>query len=52
MVSTYDIRAKNITEPIQLIYKANVHQDTKEEWKNVKLRFSSSNPNTSGVALS
>lgn len=47
---TYDIRAKNITEPIQLIYKANVHQDTKEEWKNVKLRFSSSNPNTSGVA--
>lgn len=47
---TYDIRAKNISEPIQIIYKANVRQETKEDWKNVKLRFSSSNPNSSGVA--
>jgi hypothetical protein len=47
---TYDIRAKNINEPVQLVYKANVRQDTKEEWKNVKLRFSSSNPNSTGVA--
>lgn len=47
---TYDIRAKNISEPVQLIYKANVRQDTKEDWKDVKLRFSSSNPNNTGVA--
>lgn len=47
---TYDIRANNISEPIQIIYKANVRQETKEDWKNVKLRFSSSNPNSSGVA--
>lgn len=47
---TYDIRAKDISEPIQLIYKANVRQDTKVDWKNVKLRFSSSDPNVSGVA--
>lgn len=47
---TYDIRAKNINEPIELIYKANVRQDTKVDWKNVKLKFSSSNPKTSGVA--
>ncbi len=47
---TYDIRARNISEPIQIIYKANVRQETKEDWKNVKLRFSSSNPNSSGVA--
>ena len=33
---TYDIRAKNISEPVQLFYKANVRQDTKEDWKNVK----------------
>lgn len=46
---TYDIRAKNINEPVQLIYKANVKQDTKEDWDNVKLRFSSSDPNVSGV---
>lgn len=47
---TYDIRAKNINEPIQLIYKANVKQDTKVDWKNVKLKFSSAAPNQSGVA--
>ncbi len=47
---SYDIRAKNINEPVELIYKANVRQDTKEDWKNVKLKFSSSDPNVSGVA--
>jgi hypothetical protein len=47
---TYDIRAKNINEPVQLIYKANVKQDTRMDWNNVKLKFSSSNPNVSGVA--
>lgn len=47
---SYDIRAKSINDPIELIYKANVRQDTKEDWKNVKLRFSSSDPNKTGVA--
>lgn len=47
---SYDIRAKNINEPVQLIYKANVKQDTKEDWTNVKLKFSSADPNVSGVA--
>jgi len=47
---SYDIRAKNIDEPVELIYKANVRQDTKIDWNNVKLRFSSADPNTSGVA--
>lgn len=47
---SYDIRAKNINNPIELIYKANVRQDTKEEWKNVRMKFSSSDPNKTGVA--
>lgn len=47
---TYDIRAKNINEPIEIIYKANVKQDTKIDWNNVKLNLSSANPNISGVA--
>ncbi|MDP5105697.1 MAG: DUF4139 domain-containing protein [Polaribacter sp.] len=47
---TYDIRAKNINEPIEIIYKANIKQDTKIDWNNVKLRLSSGNPNISGVA--
>lgn len=47
---TYDIRAKNIEEPIELRYKANIRQNTKEEWKNVQLKLSSSNPNSGSVA--
>src|SRR5690554_1630997 len=47
---TYDIRAKTINDPIEIIYKANLRQDTKVDWENVKLAFSSSNPNSSGVA--
>ncbi len=47
---SYDIRAKNVNEPLQLIYKANVKQDSKVDWSNVKLKFSSADPNVSGVA--
>ncbi len=47
---TYDIRAKTINDPVEIIYKANLRQDTKVDWENVKLSFSSSNPNSSGVA--
>jgi hypothetical protein len=46
---SYDIRAKNVNEPIDIVYKANVKQDTKVDWKNVKLNLSSANPNISGV---
>lgn len=47
---SYDVRAKNVNEPIELIYKANVKQDTKVDWKNVKLKLSTGNPDLSGVA--
>jgi len=47
---SYDIRAKTVNEPIELVYKANVKQDTKIDWTNVKLTLSSANPNVSGVA--
>lgn len=46
---SYDIRAKNVNEPIDIVYKANVKQDTKVDWNNVKLNLSSANPNISGV---
>jgi uncharacterized protein (TIGR02231 family) len=45
----YDIRAINTKSPIQLNYKANVFQSTGEEWKNVKLKLSTANPNQSGL---
>ena len=46
---TYDIKVKNISLPAKLTYKANVRQSTNEDWKNVKLRLSSSDPNTSNT---
>lgn len=47
---SYDVRAKSISEPVLLIYRANVKQDTKVDWTDVKLKFSSADPNVSGVA--
>ncbi len=47
---SYDIRAKSISDPVELVYKANIMQNTKEEWKNVKLKVSSINPNLGNVA--
>jgi uncharacterized protein (TIGR02231 family) len=44
----YDVRAINTKNPLQLSYKANVFQGTGEEWKNVKLKLSTANPNLGG----
>jgi hypothetical protein len=44
---TYDIRVKDINSRLNLVYKANVKQQTKVDWINVKLSFSSSEPSTS-----
>ncbi len=44
----YDLRAIDTKKPVQLNYKANVYQRTGEEWKNVKLKLSTANPNQSG----
>lgn len=45
---TYDIRAKDVNSPINITYKANVAQQTGEDWKNVKLTLSTGNPSVSG----
>ncbi|HVW14008.1 MAG TPA: mucoidy inhibitor MuiA family protein [Mucilaginibacter sp.] len=45
---TYDIRAKNINSPISISYKANVSQQSGEDWKNIKLTLSTGNPTASG----
>jgi hypothetical protein len=47
---SYDVRAKSIADPLEIVYKANVHQDTKVDWKNVELTLSSGNPGLSGTA--
>ncbi|HYG03696.1 MAG TPA: DUF4139 domain-containing protein [Chryseosolibacter sp.] len=44
----YDLRAINTKSPVTLIYKANVFQNTGEEWKNVRLKLSTANPTLGG----
>jgi hypothetical protein len=46
---SYDIRVKSIDLPTNLTYKANIHQNTNEDWNNIKLKLSSSDPNSSGI---
>lgn len=41
---SYDVKVKSITEPLSLIYKANVRQNTGINWENVKLKLSTNNP--------
>jgi hypothetical protein len=45
---TYDIRAKDVNSPISIAYKANVSQQSGEDWKNIKLTLSTGNPSVSG----
>ncbi|MGN6638195.1 MAG: mucoidy inhibitor MuiA family protein [Mucilaginibacter sp.] len=45
---TYDIRAKNVNSPISISYKANVSQQSGEDWKNIRLTLSTGNPTVSG----
>ncbi len=45
----YDLRAVNTKQPIQLNYKANVQQSTGEDWKNVHLKLSTTNPSLGGL---
>jgi uncharacterized protein (TIGR02231 family) len=46
----YELKANSINEPIALLYKGEVIQNTGLDWKNVKLSLSSGNPNQSNQA--
>lgn len=43
----YDARVTDISSPLTLYYKANISQQTGENWKDVNLTISTSNPNKS-----
>jgi uncharacterized protein (TIGR02231 family) len=45
---SYDIRVDDIKNPVNIFYKANVYQNTGNEWKDVKLSFSNATPWVSG----
>ncbi|MDI1254914.1 MAG: DUF4139 domain-containing protein [Flavobacterium sp.] len=46
----YDLRANSTSEPIEMMYKAKVTQNTGIDWKQVKLTLSSGNPNENNQA--
>lgn len=48
-VPTYDIRVKNVISPIDILHKANISQQSGEDWKEVKLILSTGNPREKGT---
>jgi uncharacterized protein (TIGR02231 family) len=46
----YDLRANNISQPIEMLYKAQVVQQTGLDWKKVKLTLSSGMPSQNNQA--
>ncbi|TGD57557.1 DUF4139 domain-containing protein [Flavobacterium humi] len=46
----YDLRAENVKDPINMMYKAQVMQNTGIDWKKIKLTLSSGNPNQNNQA--
>ena len=46
----YDLRADSVKDPINMMYKAQVVQNTGIDWKKVKLTLSSGNPNQNNQA--
>jgi hypothetical protein len=46
---TYDVRVQDISQPISLQMKANLNQQSGEDWKDVKLFLSTGNPNENGT---
>ena len=45
---TYDLRVRDLSQPLELGYKAQVFQYSGEDWNNVKLSLSTANPRKSG----
>ncbi|NVO01657.1 MAG: mucoidy inhibitor MuiA family protein [Bacteroidetes bacterium] len=44
---TYDLRVNSVTEPMLIEYKANVSQESGEDWTNVSLKLSTGDPSQS-----
>ncbi|MEZ4857693.1 MAG: mucoidy inhibitor MuiA family protein [Flavobacteriaceae bacterium] len=46
---SYDIKAKQVGEPLTVSYKANVFQQSGNDWENVTIILSTGDPNTNNV---
>ncbi|MCC7303208.1 MAG: DUF4139 domain-containing protein [Bacteroidia bacterium] len=40
----YDIRVEGVTKPVEMLYKANIFNNTGVDWVNVKLKLSTADP--------
>ncbi|MEM7572315.1 MAG: DUF4139 domain-containing protein [Bacteroidota bacterium] len=47
---SYDIRVADVEQPIELIYRAKISQQTGEDWDSVKLTLSTGDPSRSAIA--
>ncbi len=47
--TSYDIRAEGNTQPLKLIQKANIHQNSGEDWNDVNLTLSTITPNMNNI---
>lgn len=47
---SYDLRVKDISKPLNLTFKANINQNSGEDWKDVKLSLSTAEPQKQGNA--
>ncbi len=43
----YDFKVEDTDEPLKIVYKANVFQNTGEDWPEIKLKLSTKNPKVS-----
>lgn len=48
-VPSYDIRSENISNPLNITYKAEVYQNTGVDWDNVDVTISSGNPTANAI---
>lgn len=42
---TYDLRVNELSKPLNLVYKANIYQNTGEDWDDVSVSLSTARPN-------
>jgi len=45
---SYDFRVSDVNEPLTLVYQAIIYQTSGEDWKDVKIKLSASNPALGG----
>ncbi len=46
---TYDIRSESINDPVELTYKANIYQQTGQDWKDVSFTINSGDPSSNAI---